>query len=55
VPIVFLTAYSDEQTLAEAKGPMAYGFVVKPYRETQVHAAIQMALARHDAELNGGT
>jgi chemotaxis response regulator CheB len=49
VPVVYLTAYSDEKTLAEAKGS-AHGFVVKPYRVAQVHAALQVALERRERD-----
>jgi chemotaxis response regulator CheB len=50
VPIVYATAYSDEKTLAEARASMPYGFVVKPYRAAQLHAALQLALDRRERE-----
>lgn len=49
LPVVYLTAYSDEKTLADAKSS-AYGFVVKPYRMAQVHAALQIALERRERD-----
>lgn len=45
IPSVFLTAYSDESTVREAT-TMSAGFVVKPFRAPQLHAAIQMAMDR---------
>lgn len=45
LPSVFLTAYSDERTLRDASIP-AGGFVVKPFRTTQLHAALQVSLER---------
>ena len=44
VPIVYLTAYTDEKTLNEATASMPYGFIDKPYRPAQFHAAIRLAL-----------
>lgn len=54
VPVVYLTAYSDEQTLREASAAMPYGFIVKPYRMSQVHAALQLALERRQRENSSG-
>lgn len=50
IPIVFLTAYSDESTVSEAKSSMPYGFIVKPYGTSEVHAAIQLALDKCERE-----
>jgi chemotaxis response regulator CheB len=47
LPIVYLTAYADEKTLRDSKLSMPYGYIVKPYRPAQVHAAIQIALEQH--------
>jgi chemotaxis response regulator CheB len=50
LPIVFLTAYSDEQTVDDATESMPYGFVVKPYRSAQIHATLRLALDRRERE-----
>jgi chemotaxis response regulator CheB len=50
VPVVYLTAYSDRDTLQAAATTENYGYVVKPFHAEAVHAAIQMALARRDRE-----
>jgi chemotaxis response regulator CheB len=52
LPVVYLTAHSDEQTLNAAKLSMPFGFVVKPYHPAQVHAAIQLALDRYCREMD---
>ena len=44
VPIVFLTAYCDAATLERAKLAEPYGYLVKPFVPSDLHAAIQMAL-----------
>ncbi len=48
VPVIFLTAYSDDVTLARATSP--FGYVLKPVEDRALLAAILMALHRHDAE-----
>jgi chemotaxis response regulator CheB len=52
LPIVYLTAYSDEGTLAETKASMPYGFIVKPYRPAQIQAALKLALDRREREIS---
>lgn len=44
VPIVFLTAYSDEETLAKVKLARPFGFILKPFKDRELHAVIQVAL-----------
>jgi chemotaxis response regulator CheB len=52
IPVVYLTAYADNRTLDEAKLSMPYGYVVKPFRPEQIHAAIQLALDRFEREMH---
>ncbi len=49
-PVVFLTAYAEDETLARAQASRPYGYLIKPYESRELHAAIQVALARHDAD-----
>jgi chemotaxis response regulator CheB len=50
IPVVYVTAYSDTATLDEAKITEPYGYVVKPFRPEQIHAALQLALERRSRE-----
>ncbi|MBX3717119.1 MAG: response regulator [Burkholderiales bacterium] len=50
VPVVYLTAHSDEATLARARGSKPFGYLLKPFSEREMHATIQMALARFEAQ-----
>lgn len=50
VPIVFLTAYSDETTLQRAKVTEAFGYLLKPLEERELHITIEMALYKHKME-----
>ncbi len=44
VPVVYLTAHSDPETLRTAELSEPYGYVLKPFEEKALHAVIQMAL-----------
>ncbi|HEY9595010.1 MAG TPA: SpoIIE family protein phosphatase [Spirochaetia bacterium] len=47
VPVVYLTAYSDQETLEQAQLTEPYGYVLKPFDERGLHAIIQMSLLKH--------
>ncbi len=46
-PIIYITAYADEETLQRAKITEPYGYIVKPIRERELHIIIDMALYKH--------
>jgi len=48
IPIVFLTAYSDETTLQRVMETNPYGYVLKPFEDRELNAAISLALHRHE-------
>ncbi len=50
IPIIYLTAYSDEEILARARVTEPYGYLVKPFKDREVHASIKMALTRYKLE-----
>lgn len=47
VPIVFLTAYADEETLARARLVSPAGYLMKPFSESQLRSALEVALHSH--------
>jgi len=51
IPVIFLTANSDQVTVGKAKVAEPYGFVVKPFTDKSLHTAIEIALAHHAAEM----
>lgn len=51
VPVVFLTAYAEEETLNRAKDSLPYGYLVKPCDPRELHATLQTALSRHASEV----
>jgi two-component system cell cycle sensor histidine kinase/response regulator CckA len=50
VPIVFLTAYADEETIERAAQASAYGYLLKPFDDRTLSATIRIATERHAAE-----
>ena len=51
IPVVYVTAYADDQTIEQVKRTDPYGYILKPFRAREVHAAIQLALERREREL----
>src|SRR5882757_8151439 len=50
VPVVYLTATSDEQTIERARATEAYGYLHKPFKERDVHSTLQFALYKAEME-----
>jgi len=52
IPVIFLTAYADEDELARAKLTLPFGYVLKPFQDKDLRVAIEMALytSKIDAE-----
>lgn len=50
VPIVFLTANADDETLRRALGTTPAGFLTKPFSEPTLRSTIEVALVKHSAE-----
>ncbi len=51
VPVIYLTAYSEEETLRRARATKPFGYLLKPFSQRELHATIQMALKRRQVEL----
>lgn len=49
-PIIFLTAYADENTLDMAKASNPYGYLIKPFEERELQATIEMFFYKIDLE-----
>jgi len=50
IPIIYLTAYSDEKTLQRAKVTEPFGYVLKPFEDREIQSAIEMAIYKHQME-----
>ncbi|MCB1121887.1 MAG: PAS domain S-box protein [Verrucomicrobiae bacterium] len=47
IPVVYLTAYSDPETLKRAKITDPYGYVLKPFDQRDLQIAVEIALHKH--------
>lgn len=52
VPVIFLTAFSDDSTIARAAREMPYGYLTKPFKARELKATIRVAL--HKARVDAG-
>ena len=50
LPVVYLTAYSEDSTLQRAKLTEPFGYVIKPFEDREIKSVIEMALYKHEAE-----
>jgi PAS domain S-box-containing protein len=50
VPVVFLTAYADDETLTRAARTRPYGYIVKPFTDKDVRCAIEIARYKHEID-----
>jgi DNA-binding LytR/AlgR family response regulator len=50
IPVIFLTAYTDRDTVDRAKESEPYGYIIKPFKEIDIQTAIEIALYKHGRE-----
>ena len=50
VPVIYLTAYADDETVRRAKVTEPYGYILKPFQTRELHSVIQMAVYKHGME-----
>jgi two-component system cell cycle sensor histidine kinase/response regulator CckA len=50
IPVIYLTAHTDQQTIDRAKVTGAFGFLTKPIHHTSLATAIEMAVHKHRAD-----
>ena len=50
IPVVFVTSYADDTIIEKAKSVRPYGYIVKPFNELEIKAAIEVALFRKATE-----
>ena len=49
-PIIYVSAYSDEEVLRRARITEPYGYILKPFKKSEVNANIQMAIYKHQSD-----
>jgi len=50
IPVIYLSAYADADTLARAKISEPFGYIVKPFLDITLKSAIEMGLYKHRME-----
>lgn len=50
IPVVYLTAYTDDETLERAKLTAPYGYILKPFETRDLCTTIEIALHKHQIE-----
>ncbi len=50
IPVVYLTAYADDVNLQRAKITEPFGYILKPFGESELHTVIETALYKHEME-----
>ncbi|MFC1813610.1 response regulator [Thermodesulfobacteriota bacterium] len=50
IPVVFLTAFVEDQIIERAKQAEPYGYIVKPFQDQELKAAVEIALYKKDME-----
>ncbi|MET0339749.1 MAG: response regulator [Polyangiales bacterium] len=50
IPVIYLTAYADDRTIERASATEPFGYLLKPFEDSQLRTTIEMALYKHDAE-----
>lgn len=47
IPVIYLTAFSDEETLERARPTLPLAYLIKPFVSSDLRAAVELALFRH--------
>jgi PAS domain S-box-containing protein len=50
IPVIFLTAFSDDKMIERAKAAEPYGYLIKPFQDRELHSEIEIALYKHRME-----
>ncbi|BAW30870.1 sensory transduction regulatory protein [Methanothermobacter sp. MT-2] len=50
IPIIYITAYSDEETLERAKITEPFGYIIKPFEDRELHSVIEISLYKNKME-----
>jgi len=50
IPVIYLSAYTDEKTLERAKQTEPFGYIIKPFKERELYTTIEIAFSKYKQE-----
>jgi PAS domain S-box-containing protein len=50
IPVIFLSAYADDKTVSRAKRAAPLGYLLKPFRKSELKSAVEVGLFKHQME-----
>ena len=50
IPVVFLSGHADDKTMSRARDAGALGYLLKPFRWSELKSAVEVAIFRHQLE-----
>ncbi len=50
IPVIYLSALTDRETIERAKITVPFGYIMKPFEERELHTTIEMALYKHEID-----
>jgi PAS domain S-box-containing protein len=51
LPVIYITALTDKDTIQRAKVTEPYGYLTKPFEDREIFTVLEMALYKHDIEM----
>lgn len=51
IPVIYVTAYSEEKTLSRARNTKPYGYLLKPFSDRELHVMIQVSIERYETDI----
>ena len=50
IPVVYLTAYSDEKVIRRVRETIPFGYIIKPFSDRELRVTVEIALFKHEME-----
>ncbi|MDY6966042.1 MAG: PAS domain S-box protein [Halobacteriota archaeon] len=50
IPVIFLTAHADDELVNKAKAVEPFGYIIKPFQEKEIKAAIEIAIYKKEMD-----